>query len=102
MSSSDKFFSQVKFSGLTAADNRFVCLHSVRPQIPQYSYDVFFLQSESMTTCLKNENVVQTVKFQYVEITQNMTRSKVRTIPRDCFTDMLTVYRKGVLEDFIM
>ena len=59
MTSSDKFFLKVEFSSLTAAGDRFVCLHSVHSQIPQCIYDVTFLQSESTMTCLKNENVVQ-------------------------------------------
>ena len=59
MTSSDKFFLKVEFSSLTAAADRFVCLHSVHSQIPQCIYDVTFLQSESTMTCLKNENVVQ-------------------------------------------
>ena len=59
MTSSDKFFLKVEFSSLTAVGDRFVCLHSVRSQIPQCIYDVTFLQSGSTMTCLKNENVVQ-------------------------------------------
>ena len=39
--------------GLTAAGNRFASKHSVHLQILQCSYEVTFLQSESMMTCFK-------------------------------------------------